>query len=266
VGYLSSPTVRIGLVARGARFNESPDTEYISSGVCQKDVSAVALGRHGNFFLWGFGASPAGMTEEGKKVFVNAVAYMAQFDGRTPIARKYNDRMATTDDVRDIVEGATKEMYELYVASAQRFNEANAATKKRLEAKKAAGETLTKDEETQLQYAGYNQSIYSWEVFLKQHMGTWADRFGTDDVAFRKYMEENMGYVYCEPNAFFTWTLDEDAQEIGVSNHDIRLLDVCIEMLEKEDRPELAQRVLQRYTGENFSAASEWKNCLEHNR
>src|SRR5690606_29375358 len=36
VGYLSSPTVRIGLVARGARFNESPDTEYISSGVCQK--------------------------------------------------------------------------------------------------------------------------------------------------------------------------------------------------------------------------------------
>ncbi len=72
----------------------------ISSGVCTKDVGAVALGRHGNYFLWGFGSSPVKMTDEAKKVFVNAVAYIEQFGGKPPITRKYNDRMATTDDVR----------------------------------------------------------------------------------------------------------------------------------------------------------------------
>jgi hypothetical protein len=38
VGYIENNDCRIGLVSRGNRFNESPDVEDISSGVCQKDV------------------------------------------------------------------------------------------------------------------------------------------------------------------------------------------------------------------------------------
>lgn len=266
VGYLTSKTARIGLVSRGERFEEGPDAEYISSGVCQKDVGAVALGRHGNFFLWGFGASPAGMTEEGKKVFVNAVAYMAQFDGRTPIARKYNDRMATTDDVKEIVAGTTRESYQNYVKMLTEMNEQSAATKQRLEAKRAGGESLTKDEEQQLQYAGYSQKIESWEDFLKRRMGKWADRFGTDDAAFRAFMEQNMGYIYCDPEAFYDYSIDEDVQQIGISNHDVGLLETCIAMLRNNDRPELANRVLQRYTGENFTDAAAWADWLRKNK
>ncbi len=79
IGYNDGKPCRIGLVSRGNRFPEGPDAEMISSGVCLKDVGAVALGRYVNFFLWGFGASPAQMTSEAKKVFVNVVAYMKDY-------------------------------------------------------------------------------------------------------------------------------------------------------------------------------------------
>jgi len=265
-GYLDGTGARIGLVSRGNRFTESPDAEMISSGVCQKDVGAVALGRHGNFFLWGFGASPADMTEEAKKVFVNAVAYMKQFNGRTPIARKYNDRMATTNDVKEIIDNASKESYDDYVTQIKSFNEANAKQNKKLNDKKAAGEKLTREEEESLEYIGRQQEIDSWDVFLKRAMGKYAAKFGTDAAAFQKYMTANLPYIYCNPDGFFDYTIDEDVQQIGISNHSIKLLDACVAMLKKGEKSELALKVLKKYTGENFTTAKEWESWLSKNR
>ena len=267
VGYLEGRNdVRIGLVARGNRFLEGPDTEMISSGVCIKDVGAVALGRHGNFFHWGFGASPAQMTEEAKKVFVNAVAYIKQFDGKAPITRKYNDRMATTNDVLEIAGNASRESYEPYVKSIQEFNEANAKTKKRIDEKKAAGSALTSDEESSLQYLGNEQKIETYEAYMKRVMGKYAAQFGTDGEAFQKFIKDNIGYVYCDPTAFFDYRIDEEVKQIGISNHDIKLLDACIDMLKKNDRAELALSVLKRYTAQNFTTAKEWSTWLSKNR
>lgn len=265
-GYLSSKDARIGLVARGNRFAESPDAEMISSGVCQKDVGAVALGRHGNFFLWGFGAAPNDMTEEGKKVFVNTVAYMKQFNGKMPIARKYNDRMATTNDVKEIIAGASKASYTAYVDQTKSFNEANAKQLKKLNDKKAAGETLTSNEIESLQYLGNEQKIQSQDEFLKGRMGSFASKFGTDTEAFQKYLTDNFGYIYCDPNAFFSYSIDEDAQQIGIANHEVKMLDACVAMLKKGDRTDLALRVLRKYTWENFGTAKEWENWLSKNR
>lgn len=265
-GYLDNKNVRIGLVSRGNRFDEGPDTEIISSGVCAKDVGAVALGRQGNFFLWGFGSSPAQMTEEAKKVFVNVVAYMDQFDGKLPITRKYNDRMATTDDVRELIANASRKTYDEYVKEINEFNETNAKEKKRIDEKKASGQALTSAEEQALMYLGHAQEIKTWEQFLKGMMGKYADRFGTDAAAFQKYIRDNFDYIYCDPDAFFTYTIDEDVQKIGVSNHSLSLLDTCIEMLKQNDSPELALRVLKRYTGENFTTANDWMSWLVKNR
>lgn len=266
VGYLDSKNVRIGLVARGNRFAESPDAEIISSGVCAKDVGAVALGRHGNFFLWGFSASPAQMTSEAKKVFINAVAYMKQFDGMPPIARKYNDRMATTDDVREIVANASRKSYEEYVRQIEEFNEQNRKEKKRIDDKKTAGLQLTSSEESSLQYLGHQEKIRSWEEYLKQIMGKFSGQFGADAVAFQKYMKENFGYLYCDPNKFFDYSIDEDVKKIGISNHDVRLLTKCIGMLKHNEQPDLALRVLKRYTAENFSTAKDWSNWFSKNK
>lgn len=267
VGYLDGTgNTRIGLVSRGNRFLEGPDAEMISSGVCQKDVGAVALGRHGNFFLWGFGASPAQMTEEAKKVFVNVVAYMKQFDGKTPVARKYNDRMATTDDVREIAGNASRESYEAYKKSIEEFNAHNGKEKKRIDEKKAAGQALTSAEEESLTYLGRSEQIPSYEQYLKRTMGKYADQFGSDGAAFQKYIKDNFGYLYCDPNAFFTYTIDEDVKQIGISNHSVKLLDACIDMLKRNDRADLALSVLKKYTGQNFSTAKEWGNWLSKNR
>lgn len=266
LGYLDGKDVRIGLVARGNRFSESPDAETISSGVCAKDVGAVALGRHGNFFLWGFSASPAQMTDEAKKVFVNTVAYIRQFDGQTPVARKYNDRMATTDDVREIIANATKEHYDEYVREITTFNENNEKEKKRIDDKKASGLQLTSSEESSLQYLGRPQKIPSWEEYLKTVMRKFSAQFGSDAVAFQKYLTDNFGYLYCDPTKFFEFSIDEDAKAIGISNHNVKLLEKCVDMLTRNEQPELAVRILKRYTAENFATPKEWSNWLSKNK
>ncbi|WP_157962988.1 hypothetical protein [Chitinophaga deserti] len=265
-GYLTDKDARIGLVARGNRFAEGPDAEVISSGVCTKDVQAVALGRHGNFFLWGFGSSPLKMTEEAKKVFINTVAYMKQFNGKTPITRKYNDRMATTDNVREIIANATKESFEESVEEIKKFNEHNRKEKTRIDAKVAAGEKLTSQEETMLPYLGYVQELPTWESHMKSLTGKYYEKFGNDAAAFQQYMNTNFDYIYCDPKAFFSYEIDEDVATIGVPNHSLKLLDACISMLERKVREDMALRVLKRYTGENFTAAAEWKSWLAKHR
>ena len=84
----SFPEIDPGLVSDPYGFADSPDAEVISSGLNSKGPESVALGRHGNFFLWGFAAAPADMTPEGRKCFLNAVCYIHKFDGRRPSVLK----------------------------------------------------------------------------------------------------------------------------------------------------------------------------------
>lgn len=53
-GYSSNEKYLIGMVSHGEGFNDSPDAESISGGVCLKNAEAVSLGRQGNYFMWGF--------------------------------------------------------------------------------------------------------------------------------------------------------------------------------------------------------------------
>ena len=82
------PEIDPGLVSDPYGFGDSPDAEVISSGLNSKGPDSVALGRHGNFFLWGFSASPTDMTPEARKCFINAVCYIKKFDGQKPLVRK----------------------------------------------------------------------------------------------------------------------------------------------------------------------------------
>lgn len=76
----------------------------------------------------------------------------------------------------------------------------------------------------QLQYAGYTQEINTWEQYLRQNMGKWYDQFGTDNLGFIQFLQDNLDYVYCDPNAFFSWHIDEDVKKIGISN---QLIPIC---------------------------------------
>jgi hypothetical protein len=70
-----------GLVAAIEQFLDADDSEIISGGINLKGDHGVALVREANLFLWGPIASPRLMTEEARRVFVNTVVYMKQFDG-----------------------------------------------------------------------------------------------------------------------------------------------------------------------------------------
>lgn len=77
----------IGQIMVGMDFDDSPDCEYISGGHSIKDITGMSIGRSGNIFHWGFSASPDFMTESAKKVFINTVFYMAQFNGKKPLVK-----------------------------------------------------------------------------------------------------------------------------------------------------------------------------------
>jgi hypothetical protein len=61
--------------------------------------------------------------------------------------------------------------------------------------------------------------------------------------------------------------IDEDAKALGIANRDPALLEKCVSMLEKGDRKDLAQRLLERYTDQKHGAdAAAWRRWLEVSR
>jgi hypothetical protein len=77
-----------GVVSDGHGFEDSPDCERISGGINSKGPHAIAIGRQANLLQWGFYAAPDRMTASAKKVFLNAIVYMMQFDGHRPLVQK----------------------------------------------------------------------------------------------------------------------------------------------------------------------------------
>lgn len=262
-GYRTDKGFRIGMVARPWGFEDSPDAEAISSGVCDKTLDAVAIGRHGNFFHWGFAASPEYMTPEAQNVLANAIVYISKFKGKGVIARKYQDRRATKEYLKERKYLATKEAFDNYAESDQKYDQQMLAEKKKAEEKKGRNEKLTKQEEEGLSYR--TQPKQSFEDFLKKRQKDLFNKFGTNSAAYLKYFDENKDYFYAE-DASYVITIDEDVKSLGIPNTDKRLLEKCISMLEKGEDTEKAKLILDRYTLLDYKTAEEWRNWYEKNK
>ena len=77
------------VVARGTGFTDSPDAEILALGFnTAKSFGDVGIGRQGNFLQWGYSAPPSQMTESGRKLFLNCIAYIHRFDGKAPLVRR----------------------------------------------------------------------------------------------------------------------------------------------------------------------------------
>ena len=168
-GYQTHEGFRVGMVARPWGFEDSPDAEYISSGVCAKTLDAVAIGRHGNFLHWGFAASPADMTEEAKTVFANAIVYISRFAGQKPFVRKYNDRIATREYVKEQLYLSTREAWQEREKSDEEFAAEGLKLKKVVQEKQRRGEKLNRREEMFLNYEP--QPPMSYADMLKRYQG-----------------------------------------------------------------------------------------------
>ncbi|MBI9057197.1 MAG: hypothetical protein JEZ01_05450 [Labilibaculum sp.] len=262
-GYHDGKGYRIGMVARGWGFEDSPDAEMISSGECDKQKTAVAIGRHGNFFLWGFAGSPDYMTEEAKRVFANSIVYTHKHAEDRIIAKKYNDRIATKVFLDELFFYTTSDAYKASVETFKDINEQGLKTKAIAEKKMAAGEELSEMETLNLNFEPIPTKTR--EEFLQKRIGriSWAKKIGLDTLVVRKYLTENRDYFYSEPNGFFDLKVDEDCKSLGIANSDIKILDKVIGMLENDVDVEKANRILMRYTLEDFATAKEWRTWFK---
>ncbi|HEY8389053.1 MAG TPA: protein-disulfide reductase DsbD domain-containing protein [Parasegetibacter sp.] len=262
-GYITDKNFRIGMVARPWGYEDSPDAESISSGVCQKTLDAVALGRHGNFFHWGFAASPEFMTDEAQTVLANAIVYISKFDGKGVIARKYLDRRATREYLKEKIYLSSREAYDSRVKSNAAFDERMLAEKKKAEEKKLKGEKLTESEERALSYRP--QPKESFEDFVKRYNKDLFDQFGMNSAAYAKFYKDNRDYFYSH-DEMYKISVDEDVKSLGIPYYDKRLLDKAISMLEKGEDAEKAKRILDRYTMADFATPAEWRKWFEENK
>ncbi|MCW5557842.1 MAG: hypothetical protein KIT22_08425 [Verrucomicrobiae bacterium] len=67
-------------------FAANPDIEYFCGGVNAKTPTAAGLWRQGNFMHFGFEQSPREMNETGRRILLNAIAYISRFTQDRPIA------------------------------------------------------------------------------------------------------------------------------------------------------------------------------------
>ena len=253
-------TYRVGMVSRPGGYLDSPETEVITGGKCAKSIDAVAIGRHANWLTWGFAASPAYMTETAKALFVNAVVYMKQFAGQHPIARKFNDGVSTRDHIGMERNRMSRSMWEAYNEQNRQFNQLVDSLKTVIKDQKARGEKV--DPNIAIYENFPAQKMVTYREFLLQQdrgKGLYAV-FGTDEKAYQDYYDKNYGWFWC-PEGSYELAIDDEVRYLGIPNNDIRILDKCISMLEKNDpEKDIAETVLKRYTLCRFETAKEWRD------
>ena len=252
----------IGMVAHGEGFNDSPDAEAISGGVCLKNAEAVALGRQGNYFMWGFSGSPDYMTDEAKDVFVNTICYIRKFDHMLPIVKKV--QIETRGYIDEMIYRTDKDLYEKAIIARREGNVRLLKLQQELKDRKAAGEDIGKGNEMFLKMPVTND-MESFEDYLKNWAGKeMFAKFGTNTKSYHQYYRDNYEYFY--PADAYSLRLDTDAKKLGISNRKVEILEKCVQLLEKNQDTALAKRVLERYTAKRFTAASEWRNWLTKNK
>lgn len=252
----------IGMVAHGEGFNDSPDAESISGGVCLKNAEAVALGRHGNYFMWGFSASPNHMTDEAKDVFVNTVCYIKKFDHQQPIMKKV--QIENREWVDEMLYRTDRNLYDKALVARREGNARLLKMQQDLRERKAKGENIGRGNEGLL-HMPITNDVESFVDYLKDWTGSdMVAKFDTSTDAYHQYYKENLEYFF--PVNAYALQVDTDAKKLGISNRSVALLQKCIGLLEKGEDTALAQRVLERYTTEKFATAAEWRTWLTRNK
>lgn len=263
-GYKNDKYFRIGMVSRPWGYEEGGESENISSGVCAKTIDAVALGRHGNFFTWGFSASPLYMTDEAKIVFCNVVAYMANHK-QAPVARKYNEHIATDDYIKEKIYLCRKSSYNQRRQEDSIFYDNIRKGYEVAMAKQQRGDSLNAEDKMYMEYYNPNKKLRTYGEYLKFYEGKLYDIFGEDETEYIRYYEKYGSYLY-GGEGLYELSLDQDAWAWKIPVGDIRLLDRAVIELERGGDMDRANRVLTRYTLCEWKTPQEWRQWLNQYR
>lgn len=257
-GYQDGTGQPIGMVSRDAGFLDSPDVEWISSGASMKGPNAVAIGRHGNFFHWGFASSPTYLTDEAKLVLVNAIHYIARFDGCTPVARKVQGaRIRSTVD--SVIENLTDEGYARLALLYDGYRADGEKRKDEIRARIDAGEDIS-DGERRLLDAEPLKAPGRLDGAKRLLPSADWNAIGEDPAEAIRYLESIKPYLY-PAGDWYALDVDEEARELGLANDDPAFL-ARIATTADEER---SKRLLARYTEEAFESAEQWKAWHEEN-
>ncbi len=259
-GYTEGNDQLIGVVSSGYGFTDSPDTEWISGGVNSKGLNSVAIGRHGNFFHWGFAASPTYMTDEAKLVFINAVHYIAGFRGQKPVGHKIRGMVP-----RIAIELALDQLTEAsYAATIRRYDRLRAdadAKKQKVQARIDAGEDVSDVDKRVLSYP----TIKTPGRFDRIKRYIPHDQWGAldgDEAAIAEYFRANLPYMRGDPENY-SLVVDQELKQFGQPNNELGFLDRAVAAF--GDKP-VARTLLERYTEHSFDSAAEWGAWLKQNR
>jgi len=257
--------VEPGIVSTPEGFGDSPDTEVVSGGLNMKGSRSIAIGRQGNLVLWGFHARPEFLTQNGRNLFVNTVAWAAEFDGHRPLVRK----VARS---REGVEGALSfsrdlaSQWEGFVEWVDAYNAEN----ERL-AKEGETRELEPHEASRLERGPRERptlEAYSEERLRRYHGDELYERFRDDVDAYAAWYDEHLEYLGWSSEEY-RFVLDENALALGLSNREVDSLWSAIDLvLGAEDgegdaaAAERARAFLRTYTGEDLATGAEWEAWL----
>ncbi len=253
-GFVSSPG-----------FGDSPDAEVIARGPSIKSVKSVSIGRHGNFFQWGYKADPRHLTETGKQTLINAIHYIAKYKGQKPFVKRVTPhKLAGLDLVFRVSDKGYAHEMAFSTELHHRYNDAK--VKKMSGEKLSAGESLDLKRNTKFPDRTHFLSIYVPKELIKKYKNDWN--------AYMAHYEDNMGYLVAEKKTMYgerefvhyRVEIDKDLQKLAIANNDIKLLETCVTMLEKGEQSELAQKLLTKYTTKEFTSARQWKKWLKKNK
>ena len=204
------------------------------------------------------------MTDEARLVFVNAVHYIAQFDGQKPIVRRAGG-IATRGQIRDVVYGLTDEGFAEWEKMIDQTNRRRAEMIEAIKVRQANGEEIA-DWEAGMLVA----DPIEWDrgrMLEYAVPDTLRAEFGEDWDAYIAHYTSNMPYLYPTEGTYVTpLVVDEDAKALGIANDDIAILDQCVEMLESGENVDVAKRILARYTNEDHGDPAAWRRWLDGNR
>jgi hypothetical protein len=251
------PEIDPGLVSSLYGFTDSPDAEVFAQGFAGKGPDTVPLARQASFFLWGFSAPPADMTPAGKRLFVNAVCNIRQFDGQRPLVRY---------EVQSREWALRRAMMPRFLS--QDYQERDICRHRAM--LQQHPEWIPPEHKGNVE-AYIKQRVADEQATQAKWFPEWfpeplRKRFGMNADLYEAYYRENLEFVRPAGADLRDFQIDEEAKAVGPSNRRVEFLDRCVTMLEKKDNPDRARGLLKRYTNEQFDNAADWRKWLDQNR
>ena len=115
---------------------------------------------------------------------------------------------------------------------------------------------------TWIKYASDRRFIDDEPTYATMMPGHLRKRLGTAYDGYPAFYRDHFEYLHPTGDSFVV-DADADAEALGTSNRRVESLGTWVRMLEANDRPDLARRLLARYTVESFDDAKAWRAWLD---